>query len=138
MDITAVCEALALNLAPLAPDVQVSPYVLASPTPPCVMVDVGPEEYGRSMGARGMTELTFIVWGLVPTAGAYEESQRRLHRWMATSGSESIKALLDSDKTLGGLGSLKVISRSGVRRYSAEGRATYIGAEWTVNVLGGA
>ncbi len=124
---------LAANLSSL--DMQVSPYVLSSPTPPCAYVQSGPVAYDMSFG-RGHDEWTFIVFvlvGYVHDIGA----QMQLDGMRRSHGPTSIKTLLESDRTLGGAAfSLGVPSVTPERIYDVEGQAApaVLGAEWTVVV----
>lgn len=115
------------------PDTQVSAYRLANPTPPCVMV-LGPDEvaYHKAMG-NGHDTWTIVVMafaGLVSDIGA----QKVLDKFIAATGSTSVKAAIESDTTLGGaVNDLIVVSCSGYREYTV-GQKHLLGAEWTVVV----
>lgn len=128
---------LATNLSPLQGGMQVSAYVLDNPTPPCVYVANGPVEYDQTMG-RGHDDWTFIVYGLVGYVSDIG-AQMKLDEMLAPSGSRSIKALIESDRTLGGVAySLRVPMVSGSRVYTLAGpgqSAPAIGAEWTVEIM---
>lgn len=122
------------RLATIA-DVQTSAYMLAQPTPPYVEVSsVDEVEYDRTM-QRGFDEYRFIIRayaGLTTDIG----SQKTLDLFLASSGSGSVKAAVEGDRTLGGVCSdLQVESCSGYRVFVSEGRGPFLGAEWTVRIL---
>ena len=122
------------RLATIA-DVQTSAYMLSVPAPPCVEVSTLDEVlYDRTM-QRGFDEYRFIIRaysGLTSDIGA----QKTLDLFLASSGSGSVKAAVEGDRTLGGVCSdLQVESCSGYRVYAADGRGPFLGAEWTVRVL---
>ena len=129
---------LAANLSALN-GVQVNAYVLANPTPPCVYVSSGPVEYDETMG-RGHDTWTFIVYALVGYVSDIG-AQKRLDEMLASHGAQSVKTLIESDRTLDGAAyTLTVPSVTGVRVYTLETGAgatipPAIGAEWTVQVL---
>jgi hypothetical protein len=131
--IEAVRAALANNLSTI-PDVQVSPYMLGSPTPPSIHVQTGPAEYHQAM-RDGAEWWEFRVFAFVSNNNDIA-AQRRIDRMFASDGVESVKAALESDDTLGGLcDDLWVTGRSGMQAYAPEGRAPVWGAEWTVRVF---
>jgi len=124
---------LAANLATI-PDVQVSAYLLSSPTPPAVYV-VGPGqvEYHRAMvnGLDNWTMLIQATAGLTTDQGA----QIRLDGFIGATGASSVKAAVESDRTLGGKAQDTVVqSCAGYQLYQTE-RGVFLGAEWTVLVL---
>jgi hypothetical protein len=135
--LTEIREALAVNLDVLT-DVQVSAYMLASPTPPSAHLypggGAGEIEYDLAMG-RGLDRWPFTVQVFVGAA-ADVGAQKRLDVFLAPSGAQSVKAAIESDKTLGGLvQDVRVVSCDGYRAYTFDGRAAVLGAEWHVEVL---
>lgn len=126
-------EGLAANLATLD-DVQVSPYMLDSPTPPTLQV-MGPDQVTYDLAMRGgLDEWTMIVQGFA--GGATDKgAQILLDEWISAVGAKSVKAALESDITLGGLiPGLNVQNASGYRIYQLENRAAALGCEWQVTV----
>jgi hypothetical protein len=113
--------------------IQVSPYVLYNPTPPCAYVQDGPVNYDASMG-RGHDDWTFTVFvlvGMVSDIG----SQMKLDSLRKSHGDMSVKALIEADRTLGGACiQARVPDVSGSRIYTLEGPPV-LGAEWTVLVM---
>lgn len=126
---------LAANLSNLP--WQISPYVLDNPSPPCVYIASGPIEYDQTMG-RGHDNWEYLVYALVGYVSDIG-AQMTLDTMLASAGPMSVKALVESDRTLGGAAySLRVESSTGARVYTLAGpnqSAPALGAEWTVLVM---
>lgn len=125
---------LATNLGTIA-DVQVSAYMLSSPTPPAA--HVFPEEvtYDKAM-QRGLDLYTFTVQmfvGLVSDIGA----QKKLDTFLAPTGATSVKAAIEADRTLGGkCDDLRVTTATGYKVYQLAGQTgAVLGAEWSVTIM---
>jgi hypothetical protein len=136
-DITLIREAIAANLATVT-GLQISAFMLGNPTTPsCHIFPGGPAgdlEYDLAM-ARGLDRLPFTVQVFV-AANNDQGPQRNLDKFMATEGALSIRAALESDRTLGGLANdLRVVRCTGYRQYVFDGRPPLLGAEWHVDVL---
>jgi len=125
---------MADNLALLP--AQVSPYVLSNPTPPAIQMMPGGDavEYHQAM-RNGLELWTMTVQAIVANVGDIA-GQKRLDEFLASTGSSSVKAAIESDKTLGGaVMDLIVRSCSGYREYArADGGGSVLGAEWTVDL----
>lgn len=125
-------EALRANLAAVT-GCQVSAYLLANPTPPCLMILGGAVEYDRAM-IRGADTWTYTVQalaGLVTDQGA----QRTLDTWRRSSGTGSVKAAAETDRTLGGNAhDMKVTAVSADAIYSPDGKGPFLGCEFTVEI----
>lgn len=138
-DVRLLREGLAANLSTI-PGIQVSPYILANPTPPCAYVSLGPVEYDKTM-RRGHDDWTFVVYVIVGVAAPDVASQQRLDRMLASSGAESVKEALESDPTLGGSADdVHVVSATGPQTYERDAvqgatRVSYLGVEFTVAVM---
>ena len=133
VDLAAIREGLATNLSVIA-DTQISPYMLANPTPPCIQV-MGPDEvtYDVTFG-RGSDSWMMIVQAFVASVGDIA-AQARLDKMLHPTGPESIKEAIESDRTLGGSAKdLRVVRSSGYQQYNLEGRGPVLGAEFTVQV----
>ena len=136
-NLAAIRAGLAANLNTLtgAPgNVQVSAYMLSNPTPPTLQV-MGPDhiDYDLAM-QRGVDELAIIVQGFV---GAITDigAQTNLDLWLAGAGGLSVKAALESDRTLSGsVDDSYVESASGYKIYQLDSQAQVLGAEWTVRL----
>jgi hypothetical protein len=115
--------------------VQVSGYMLAAPTPPCVFVSRGPIEYDRAMG-RGHDDWTFTVTALVAFSSD-RGSQINLDELVAPTGARSVKTALETDKTLGGIVDNVFVSEATEERiYEAAGKPPMLGCEWTARIIG--
>lgn len=115
-----------------------SGYLLSEPTPPTFEIELAGIEYDQTY-VRGVNEWTFTVRGFVGTASDYA-AQLTLDGWMATTGTSSVKAALESDQTLSGaVAALHVVRVSSPRTFAvaAMPNATFLGAEWTVRILAG-
>lgn len=125
--------AIATRLASLT-GWQVSAYMLANPTPPAIHVVPGPVSYDRAM-SRGLDEWTLLVQAMVPLI-MDRASQETLDALIDGSGSASVKALIEGDRTLGGKAQdLRVTEATGYRTASFEGRGSVLTVEWTVQVF---
>jgi hypothetical protein len=91
------------------------------------------KEYDKAF-KNGVDRRTFIVQGFVPV-NEDVETQKLLDELMAPLGSKSIKALLEADKTLGGvIGGLQVTSDSGYSMQQHPAGFSTLLCEWTVEV----
>lgn len=123
---------LATNLATVTGSPQVLAYMLSNPTPPAFAVFPAATSYDEAM-ARGLDKWTFTVVAVV-SAAVDQDGQKNLDLYLAPSGGYSIKAAIESDRTLGGVVSnLRVTQVSGYRVY-ADDRGANLGAEWTVEI----
>lgn len=126
--------AIAANLTTSLEDIQISPYMLANPTPPGGHVFPAEVLYDQAMG-RGLDEWHLTVQLFVALATDIG-AQERLDAYLAASGSQSVKAAIESDRTLGGAASdVRVESSSGYHTYLKPDGVGVLGAEWTVRVL---
>lgn len=127
---TAIRAGLAANLAALS-SVQVSKYVLGSPTPPFAMVDEGEIEYDEAMGG-GLDMLVFVVVvGVQFTTDLGSQVTLDALRDPLTG----IKHVVESDATLGGACDYCVVTKASkpqVRKL--DGGTTYLGCDFTVEV----
>ena len=126
---------LAANLSTLL-GVQVSAYVLANPTLPVIWIrpsSASGTDYHRAMqdGAEDWNMLVQAYVGTVSDIAA----QKKLDEFLASKGATSVKAALESDRTLGGAAEdLIVQSCSGYLEYARPDGSTALGAEWQVLV----
>ena len=122
---------IATNLATVT-DVQVLAYVLSNPTPPAFAVFPAACDYNQAM-ARGLDRWTFTVQAIV-SAASDQDGQKQLDTYLAPTGSTSVRAAIESDRTLGGVVDNLVVTRvSGYQLYADE-RGANLGAEWSVEV----
>lgn len=117
---------------------QVSGYVLSNPTAPSFEIELAPDgvNYDMSMG-RGFDEWFVTVRGL---AGFTTDvgAQKTVDTWIAPSGTGSVKAAIESDRTLSGACDSLHVTSVVPRAFASASvpNATYVGAEWTVRILG--
>jgi hypothetical protein len=133
-DLADIRAGMKANLSAI-PNLQIAAYVLSNPTPPAAEIEPGPIKYDLTYG-RGTDEWALTVRVFV--AGAADiGAQVRLDRMLSSAGPESVKAALESDKTLGGaVDTIRVTDCSGYRLYARENGAAVLGAEWQVTALG--
>lgn len=126
--------ALAANLSTIA-GVQVSPYLLANPTPPAIQIMPGATEYHAAFGTGDDEWWEFTIQAFVAVT-TDKGSQMLLDSFLSSTGANSIKVAAESDRTLGGLcDDLIVTRRTGYTLFVPDGRTSVLGAEWTVRVL---
>lgn len=121
---------------------QVNAYPISNPTPPSCYVASGPTQYDLTMG-RGLDKPQFIV--VVFVALNHDlGAQELLDEFAQPQGARSVKAAVETDKTLGGIvGGLRVTEFSGTRSYTFDTLTTgtqrppVIGGEFTVEVFAG-
>jgi hypothetical protein len=132
-EIDAIIDGLATNLATVS-KLRVQREILDTVPIPCAIV--GPPttvEYDEVM-ARGADLYTFTVRVLVARASE-RTAQKSLFAYASGTGDRSIKAAIESDRTLGGAAdSVAVRSASGVGIYGY-GEADYLGIEFSVEVI---
>lgn len=131
--ITSIREAMASALQEI-PGLQASAYMLANPTPPSAEIFPADISYDQAM-QRGHDTNVFTVRVFVGETTDIG-SQKQLDQYLESAGATSVKATLESDRTLGGVCQyLRVTDCSGYRRTVMEGRGAILAAEWRVEVL---
>lgn len=131
-DLAAIREGIAANCDGVA-DIQVSPYMLASPTPPAAHVIPGDGEFDLAMG-RGTDRLNMLVQVFV-AVGTDKGAQILLDKFLAGSGADSFKQAIESDPTLAGAcHDLRVTGFQGYRAFNFEGKGPMLGVELRVEV----
>ncbi len=119
----------------LGDELQISPYQLDNPSPPTIQV-MGLEEmlYDQAM-ARGLDDITIIVQAFAGTP-VDRQAQTLLDTWQTGFGGTSVKAALESDRTLGGIiNDLHVMRTSGDRIYNLPDRSETRGCEFYVRIF---
>lgn len=125
-------EGLATNIRTVFTAGQVSAYMLSQPTPPCAWPYPSEIDYDQAM-QRGFDELQVKVLALMPLTDDVG-SQVMLDELLASSGSNSMKAAIESDKTLAGVVlDLIVESCTGYFTYQLTS-GPCLGAEWVVRI----
>ncbi len=142
MEIPPIRAALAAKLAVLVGDHGgTSPYWVSAPIPPWLQVmGLDEIEYAVEGTPHDDSAATFIVQGFVGIADL-EDSQDTLDRWVASSGSDSVRSVLegrDADgEFLGGLAYDVTVERvSGPQLFNLPSLpgGSVLGAEWIVTV----
>jgi hypothetical protein len=126
--------ALARNLESI-PGGQVSPYMLSSPTHPCLYVIPGGDgtSYDQTMG-RGIDQWWLSIIGETGLAGD-RIAQELMDEYLAPTGEKSVKQAAESDPTLGGIvADLRVVHASPYTVRPREGGGVVLWVEWTVEV----
>lgn len=99
---------------------------------PAAVIHLEQVDYDSAMG-RGLDEYTFSVRVYVSAAND-RKSQDNLDAYLASSGAGSVKAAIESDRTLGGAAcDVRVTAASGYALYQYAG-SDYLAAEWSVTV----
>ena len=130
--VTALASLDAANAGPLTGGL--SPYPQADSNPPSLYVDGGEVSFDFAMN-RGADILNFNLVALVPMAGPDASTQQLLDSLRDRTGSLSIKALVEADKTLGGAcKTLRVTRMTRPQVYETPGQPARIGCEWAVEV----
>ena len=97
-DLQTIREGLARNLERIR-NVQVSAYMLASPTPPAIHIFPATIDYDFGMN-RGLDIVHFTVEAIV-AFGLDQGGQIRLDQLLAPTGMQSVKESIEMDRTLG-------------------------------------
>ncbi len=128
---------LAENLQAGVSGAQISAYLLANPTTPCLWVTVAQDivvEYHQTM-QDGAETWHLLVQGYV-SGVADIGAQKQLDEWIAVTGTNSVKAAIEQDKTLDGTcDDVLVRECRAYTKYVLPSGAEVLGAEWDVEVL---
>lgn len=125
-------QGIAANLATIS-GLRVSYYILDNPSPPVAIVAPPTIKYDQSFG-RGLDEYSFQVIVLVTRADE-RIGQELIDSYCAPAGAGSIKAAIESDRTLGGLvADLRVTDMTGVSPTTFADGQVYLTATWAVTV----
>jgi hypothetical protein len=131
MSITQIRSALATNLATIS-GLRTAAEIPDLPNPPIAVVSLDSVTYDQAY-AKGMTTYTFTVTVIVGRS-AEREAQRKLDGYIST-GANSIKNAVESDKTLGGYAyDCRVVSMNSVGSVTISD-TTYLAADFTVTVI---
>lgn len=104
-----------------------------SPNPPIAVVNLESIDYHQAMN-NGLTRYNFTVTVVVGRA-AEREMQRKLDAYCQVTGSQSVKAAIESNRTLSGeVYDLIVVSSNSIGSITINDQ-TYLAAEFTVTVF---
>ena len=124
---------LRANIKGAIPNVQVSAYVLSSPTPPGIHIFPGETRYDLAMN-RGLDEYDFTVQAFIAHTGD-QGNQSFLDDLISPAGLRSMKNAIENDLTLGGVSEdCRVISNNGYRLLVTGDNRGLITSDWLVTV----
>jgi len=120
---------LVANLSSLG--IQSTGYMLAEPMAPTIECFPGSVSYDATFG-RGMDMVNFVVRVTV-TVALDVPAQQLLDTFLAPSGANSVKTLIEADKTLGGtVKSLQVTEATGYRIAETKNGGIALSCDWAV------
>lgn len=129
--ITTMRERIAVNLGTV-PGLRTAPEVPDNPSPPIGVVSLDTVDYDNAFN-NGLTIYNFVVTVVVGRA-AEREMQRKLDAYCDTTGAQSVKSAIESDKTLSGeVYDLRVERSNSIGSIQINDQ-TYLAAEFTVTV----
>jgi hypothetical protein len=119
------------NLATVT-GLRVATEIPDNPSPPIAIISLQSVGYDGAM-AKGLTTYSFIV-SLIVGRAAEREAQRRLDAYASSTGTQSIKLAVESDKSLNGKAyDVRVSEMSNISAVLL-GEATYMMADFVVTV----
>lgn len=125
-------EGIAANLATI-PGLRTSAFIPDNPTPPIAVVAPSRVEFDNAMH-RGMDSLTFDVT-VIAVRSSERSAQRVLDSYCDSAGPTSVKAAIQTDRTLGGAAfDCRVTEMSGYGPLLV-GEVSYLSATFTVVVI---
>ena len=131
MEINYIRDGIATNLATIS-GLRVAGELIDNPSPPVALVSLDSIEYDQAY-QMGLNLLTFTVTLIVGRA-AERTAQRKLDGYMQTTGTQSVKVAVESDRTLSGAcQDLRVTTAGSVGSIQINDQ-TYLAAEFTVTV----
>ena len=140
-DIDAIRAAIASRLSTLVGNTgQSSAYALDNPTPPCLqVVGIAATSYDLTF-QRGTDEILMTIQGIAGNT-VDKAAQILLDNWLDTTGSTSVKAAIETERTSGGavtLGGIvsycRVTGTTGSRISKLPNGTDVWFAEWTLEI----
>jgi hypothetical protein len=131
LSIADIRAGLATNLATIS-GLRVATEIPDNPSPPIAVLQLQSITYDGAM-AKGMTTYNFLI-SVIVGRPAEREAQRRLDAYASSTGSQSIKLAVESDKSLDG--SAYDVRVSDMTNIGAVllGEATYLAADFICTV----
>lgn len=124
-------DGLATNLATIT-GLRVASELIDNPSPPVALVGLDSVEYDQAYQS-GLTLYNFTITVIVGRA-AERTAQRKLDLYLAPTGDQSVKAGVESDRTLSGAAQdIRVVSSGSIGSIQVNDQ-TYLAAEFTVTV----
>ena len=131
MSISQIRTALATNLSTIT-GLRTAAEIPDLPNPPIAVVSLNSVTYDGAY-AKGLTTYSFSVTVVVGRS-AEREAQRKLDGYIST-GTNSIKNAIESDKTLGGYAyDCRVVSMDSIGSLTISD-TTYLAADFSVTVI---
>lgn len=131
-EINKIRQGIATNLRTIV-GLRASAEIPDSPNPPIAVINLESVEYDGAMKG-GLTTYNFVVSVIVGRA-AEREMQRKLDGYIQPTGSQSVKAAIESDRSLSGeIYDLRVASSNSIGSITINDQ-TYLAAEFTVTVF---
>lgn len=124
-------DALAAAVATI-PGLRVADHLPEQIAPPMAVAQLETVAYHRTMQG-GTSEWTFLV-SLIAGRMGDRSAQRQLDGWLSWDGSQSLRAALEADVTLGGVVQSLVVSEMASIRLLTLGDATYLSCDFNVTV----
>lgn len=137
-DLNSLCDALEATIIAYYRtqgfECQVYGHVPGSAESPAIIVEPSEGNYHATMGVAGGIEYTLSVHALVAMGNERKAAQRTLNDMVSPYGARSLKAAVESDRTLGG--AVRHADPQGFRDYGTRsfGGADYLMASFDVNV----
>lgn len=130
MSIATIRDGIAANVATIS-GLRVAKEIPDNPNPPVAVIMLNNVSYDGAMH-RGLVTYNFVITIIVGRV-AEREAQRKLDGYIST-GSGSLKAAVESDKTLGGSAyDVRVSEMTNVGAVSL-GEVNYLAADFAVQV----
>ena len=131
-DISAIRQGLATNIGTV-PGLRASAELIDNPSPPIAVINLDSIDYHGAM-QNGLTTYNFVVTVIVGRA-AEREMQRKLDAYCQPTGAQSVKAAIESNRSLSGVVfDLIVVSANPAGNIIINDQ-TYLAAEFTVTVF---
>lgn len=122
---------LATNLATIT-GLRTASEISDNSNPPIAIVNLRSIQYDGAFG-KGLAVYNFVVTVIVGRA-AERIAQRKLNDYCDNTGNQSVKTAIEKDKTLGGSAfDVRVVSLDNIGNLQLN-EATYLAAEFSVNV----
>ena len=130
-DITTIRTKLAENIATVS-GLRTSPVLIDNPSPPIALVNLNTIDYHQAF-QNGTTILNFQV-SLIVGRSAEREAQRKLDAYLAPTGAQSVKAGVESNRSLDGNCDDLIVSSANAIGSITINDQTYLAAEFTITV----
>jgi hypothetical protein len=122
---------LAARLATIT-GLRVADHLPEQVTPPMAVIQVQSVTFHRAMGG-GLSEWQFVI-SLISGRMGDRAAQKALDGWMSYSGSQSARAAIEADPTLGGVCQTLIVAEMLSIRPLSIGDAAYLTCEFNVTV----